>query len=199
MDTRVKLVETADEIAQVWRARYRVYVEECGYALPTHDMMLRDAFDGLPRTGNVIVVQDGVVLAGGRVVVGLGEPLPIDGRYDFKPHLPSEPTRIAAGGFFFADPSLRGTPWPGRLLRMAHQWAFDQGARYGVVVAAPRAGRALKAAGYEQIGPAYVEAKTGLPCVPMRVDLRRWVASRPSAQPPLAASQLRASTMDIHA
>jgi hypothetical protein len=114
------------------------------------------------------------------MVVGLGQPLPIDARYDFSPHLPSEQVRIAAGGFFFADPSLRGTPWPIRVVRAAHQWAFERGARYSVVVAAPRAYRALTAAGYEQVAPQYVEAATGLPCVPMRADLRKCVEARPA-------------------
>lgn len=180
MEPCVRFVATVDEMVQVWESRYRVYVEECAYAPPCAEGLLKDEFDGLTRTGNVIVVRGGRVLAGGRMVVGQGQPLPIDSRYDFSPYLPREPTRIAAGGFFFADPSLRGTPWPIRLVRAAHQWAFERGARYAVVVAAPRANRALTAAGYEQVAPQYVEEATGLPCVPMRADLHKCVAVRPA-------------------
>lgn len=182
METYLKLAETADELVQVWQARHRVYVEECAYVAAPGDGLLRDAFDGLARTANAIVVRHGRVLAGARMVVGLREPLPTDGRFDFSPYLPGEPTKIASGGFFFADPSLRGTPWVPRLVRFAHRWAFARGARYSVVVAAPRAFRTLSAAGYELMAPPYVEAGTGLPCMPLRVDLRRALAPRPTAR-----------------
>jgi N-acyl-L-homoserine lactone synthetase len=181
MDTQVKLAETPDELAQVWQGRHRIYVEECEYAPASGDGLLRDAFDGLPRTANVIVVRAGRVLAGARMVEGLGEPLPTDPWFDFSPYLPPEPTRIAAGGFFFADPSLRGSRWIVQLIRFALRWDLQRGARLTVAVAAPRSRRLLEAFGFRLVAPPYAHPESGLPCVPLLLDLSRRSEERSAA------------------
>jgi N-acyl-L-homoserine lactone synthetase len=178
--TTIKLAETADELEQVFRGRHRIYVEECGYAPCSGDGLLRDAFDGLACTANGIVVRDGLVLAGARMVVAAG-PLPTDSRFDFRPHLPRRDAPLAAGGFFFVEPALRGARSVLELLRLLLAWARASGAHHAVAVAAPRARRLLEAVGFELAAPPYVEAETGLPCLPLRNDLSRTPASpRPS-------------------
>jgi N-acyl-L-homoserine lactone synthetase len=171
MTHRIRLAETAADLDALFRLRHRVYAEEKGWLPGQADGRIADRFDALPHTANIVAVIEGRVVGGVRFVEAGPLGTPADHYFDFSPFLPPG-ARVGSGGMLCLEPDLRQTP---RLLSamvgMGYHWALARGITHLVAPITPEVAPIFLATGAQAVAPEFFHAESGLPVVPVMLDL----------------------------
>jgi hypothetical protein len=171
MSVRIRLARTTDELDQLFSLRHRVMVDDERYLPPQPDGRLADRFDAYPTTVNVIALVDDRIVGAVRFVARTPAGTSADEYFDFAPFLPPQAVDVAAG-MLVLEPAHRGTP---RLLRamlgMGYDWALRRGATHVLAPANPRRRSGCVRMGYRVVAPEFRHEHSGLPVVPMILDL----------------------------
>ena len=131
MFVRVQEVTSAADLEEVYRFRYRVYVEELHKPLPSADHQRRVVTDELDRHARVLVAVDdsaGTIVGTVRTLFGARHPLPDE----ILDHLQLRPMVDALGmdhithsGTFMVDPAYRGLTIASQLVMHMVQLGFE--------------------------------------------------------------------------
>jgi N-acyl-L-homoserine lactone synthetase len=174
MTVRIRLAQTTDELDQVFALRHRVMVDDERYFPQQPGARLADRFDAYPTTANVIAiaVEEDRIIGGIRFVERTPAGTSADAYFDFRPFLPAAAREVAAG-MIVVERAYRGTP---RLVfamfGMGYHWAIHRGATHVVAPANPRRRPGMLRSGYRMVAPQFQHEHSGLPVVPMVLDLK---------------------------
>jgi N-acyl-L-homoserine lactone synthetase len=163
-----------DENGALFRGRYDVYVEEMQAMPPRADQAVRDRFDDLPGTCNLVVVADAGtprerLVGGARWVVDIGHGTTADPYYDFTPHLPTDAVR-GAGSMLWMKPEARGQRGLiAELMAEGLAWCLEQGISHVLATVNPPVATRFARVGYRPIGSPF-QHSSGLPVQPMILE-----------------------------
>lgn len=174
MAVRIKIATTPTERDALFRVRHRVFVEQDGYMAPTADHCIVDRFDAFPTTINLIAVHDDAIIGGIRVTEPGGAGLPVDEYFDFRPHLPRDPSISAGSGSMacIVREYRHRRRLASSMIHLAHFVASQRGISHLAVVCNPRIDSLMLALGYQRVAPTFRHAR-GLAMSPLLLDLRQ--------------------------
>lgn len=171
MSVRIRLARTTDELDQLFGLRHRIMIDDERYLPARPDGRLADRFDAYPTTANVIALVDDRIVGSIRFTERTPAGTSADEYFDFAPFLPAQARDVAAG-MLVLEPAYRGTP---RLMfamfGMGYHWALQRGATHVLAPANPRRRIGCLRMGYRVVAPEFRHEDTGLPVVPMVLDL----------------------------
>lgn len=154
---------------RVFRGRYEVYVEEMGAMPPNPAREIRDRFDDLPGTLNLLVTEGLRILGGARWVADRGWGTTADAYYDFRPHLP-DGAQCGAGSMLWMLPEGRGRKGVIRaLMEAGRDWCVREGLSHVLATVNPPVAGRFEKAGYRPLGDAFLHT-SGLPVQPMVLE-----------------------------
>jgi len=135
MTIRIKVAKTAKELDDVYRLRYKVYVEKEGYfkELAGKTERIIDHFDAVPKMANIIAYSGDIPIATIRINSDTDMLLPSDELFDFSDYRnsianSSEETLVASAGMLAID-----TEWRNRrdIFQALFKMCADIGASWG--------------------------------------------------------------------
>lgn len=171
MAHRIRLAETAADLDALFHLRHRIYAEEKGWLPAQPDGRITDRFDAFPHTANIVAVVEGRVVGGVRFVEASPLGTPADRYFDFSPFLPPG-ARVGSGGMLCLEPDLRKTArLLSALVGMGYHWALARGLTHLVAPFSPEVAPVFLATGAQAVAPEFVHAESGLPVVPVMLDL----------------------------
>jgi len=162
------------ERGELFRGRYDVYVREMQAMPPRPDEAIRDTFDDLDETLNLVVVRDDGgrsprLVGGARWVADRGRGTTADGYYDFSPHLPTW-ARRGAGSMLWMRPEARGQKGLiGDMMAEGLEWCIEQGVSHVLATVNPPVAPRFARVGYEPVGRPFRHS-SGLPVQAMILE-----------------------------
>ena len=171
MGIRVKVAATAEEIDGLFRARYRVFVEQEGYMAPNAERRIFDRYDAYPTTRHIVALCDGCVVGGVRFTEDSpAGTLPAE-FFDFSPYLTADARTLGCGGMLFVDQAYRPAGITFYLLGLGYSWALARGWSHVLGVVNPAARAFFLRKGYRALAEGTVDQQKKLPFVPVILDL----------------------------
>jgi N-acyl-L-homoserine lactone synthetase len=168
---RIRLARTAAELDALFALRHRIMVDDEGYLPPQAGARLADRFDAYPTTANIVALVDDRIVGGIRFTERSAAGTAADAYFDFAPHLP-DGARDVAAGMLVLERAYRATPRLSfALFSMGYHWSIQRGATHVLAPANPRRRDGCLRMGYHAVAPAFVHEPSGLPVVPMILDL----------------------------
>lgn len=172
MTVRVKVVETHQEIDELFRLRHRVFVEQDGYVPATGDGRMRDQFDDLPTVTHFAASVNGTIAGCLRYGDLSPEGTSVDEYFDFGPYLPPPPGRSCAGSMVAVSREFRGTPrLTSGLFAVFFLWAHLRGMTHIYGVANPERLNGFCRNGFRALGPVRFDERHRLSFVPIMLDI----------------------------
>lgn len=171
MTIRIRLARTTDELDRIFALRHQVMAEEDAYIPPQPDGRLVDRFDAYPTTANFIAVVAGRIVGAVRFMERTAAGTSADEFFDFRPFLGPEARDVTAG-MLVLERAHRGHPrLVFAMLGMGYHWAIQRGATHVLGPSNPERRDAMLRSGYVSVAPEFQHEDTGLPVLPMILDL----------------------------
>lgn len=174
MSIRLRIVRSTQEKAQVYRLRYRVFVdEEQRFPIPADHIV--DRYDSFEETTNILAFSDGEPVAGIRVTLDNPAGLPVQDAFDFLPFQRTLAGGCASIGWLCIRQRYRRNPGlVVSLIQMCFREMRKRGVRHVLSVLHPPVLPLLeRLVGARAVAPEFLEHRLQVPMVPMHVDLDR--------------------------
>jgi CRP-like cAMP-binding protein len=172
MSIQLKIVQGTADKAQVYRLRYRVFIEEEKRFDISADHIF-DRYDSFDETTNILALNDGEPVAGIRVVMDGPAGLPAQHHFDFEPLRRGLTGGCASIGWFCITKPFRRNP--GLVVSMTHicfRLMRKHGARHMLTVLHPPFLPYLKRlVGARSLSSEFQDPDMKVGLVPIHVDL----------------------------
>jgi CRP-like cAMP-binding protein len=172
MAIELRTVRSTADKAEVYRLRYKVFVEEEQRFHLTMDHIF-DRFDSFEETCNFLALDNGEAVAGIRLVLDGPAGLPAGHAFDFEPLRQTLIGGCATVGWFCIRKAYRRHPGlVVSLIQMCFRRMRRHGARHVLAVVHPPALALLRRlVGARPLAPQFEDQALGVPIVPVHVDL----------------------------
>ncbi len=172
MAIELRTVRSTADKAEVYRLRYKVFVEEEQRFHLTMDHIF-DRFDSFEETCNFLALDGGEAVGGIRLVLDGPAGLPAGHAFDFEPLRRTLIGGCATVGWFCIRKAYRRHPGlVVSLIQMCFRRMRRHGARHVLAVVHPPALALLRRlVGARPLAPQFEDQALGVPIVPVHVDL----------------------------
>ena len=177
-----------DDLDALCHARYRVYVEMDGFLPPNSQQQITDRFDGIPESTHIVAEAQGRIVGAVRLTRWSPDGLPAFDYFDFRPYLPAVDEKIANGSLIFVETSFRRTRMGQNLMMHWYAELLALECTHAIGVLNPPLIPWLSAHGFKAVADAMSDPHTGLPFVPLVLDLQH-------LNPEVAATARRLGTL----
>ncbi|MCG8419168.1 MAG: hypothetical protein MJE77_14635 [Proteobacteria bacterium] len=190
MSLEIRTAVSPDELAELFRLRYKVFVEEKGYYPENPERRIYDPYDFLPGTRNFIAFDDGTMIGSIRATEAAGPATAVDSYFDFRPHLPLAdvllPGRkvITAGMFFVLSRYRRMGRTALAILTLLSDYAVSSGKTHIIAAVAPDAEGIAAHKGFQYVAPPFFHEGKQLWVAPMILELSPSLAEAPAQASP---------------
>jgi len=173
MMVRVKIARSAKTFDDLFRLRYRVYVEQGGYIPARPEQRLCDRFDAIPGTTLMVAEVEGELVGTVRFTRDLGAGTHANDFYDFAAHLPPD-ARVGSGSMLAVDEDWQGTPrLTSSLVGMCIYHAAAAGLTHLLGTVNPEALDGFMRFGFRAVDGILTQPSSQLPFCPVILDLGR--------------------------
>lgn len=174
MSIQLRVVRSTEEKAQVYRLRYRVFVDE-EQRFPISADHIVDRYDSFEETTNILAFSDEEPVAGIRVTFDNPAGLPVQDAFDFIPFQRMLTGGCASIGWLCIRQKCRRNPGlVVSLIQMCFREMRKRGVRHVLSVLHPPVLPLLeRLVGARALAPEFLEERLQVPMVPMHVDLNR--------------------------
>jgi len=173
----VKFATTAEEIDGLFRARYRVFVEQEGYMAANAEGRIFDRYDAYPTTRHIVALSDGHVVGGVRFTENSPAGTLPGEFFDFSPYVAADAASLGCGGMLFVDQAYRPAGITFYLLGLGYSWALARGWSHVLGVVNPAARAFFLRKGYRALAERTVDREKRLPFVPVILELSQLAPS----------------------
>ncbi|MBO8164540.1 MAG: hypothetical protein H0Z34_12575 [Brevibacillus sp.] len=191
---RIEWVTSSEKLEELYRLRYKVFVEEEAHLPPSPDGRLTDRFDAYPSTRNLAAYVGDSIVAGLRMSLPSVWGMPADEFFDFAPYIPDPLSQCAGGSMLCISRRCRRSRalFTG-LLGMFYYWAKSCGLKHVYAVANPERASFFVKSGFRCLTPPFYHEEKRLNCLPVVLSMevlpdpyRTFVEQRLAAYGPYA-------------
>ncbi|MBS0642161.1 MAG: GNAT family N-acetyltransferase [Proteobacteria bacterium] len=169
---RIRLA-SLDDLDALCHARYRVYVEMDGFLPPNEERRVVDRYDRLSETTHIVAEAEGRIVGAVRLTRWSQLGLPAFDYFDFAPHLPAVDERVANGSLIFVETTYRRTRMGHNLMMHWYAELLTMRCTHAIGVLNPPLVPWLSSHGFQAVGDAARDPHTGVPFVPVLLNLAR--------------------------
>ena len=178
MTTCIKTARSTDEIDGVFRARYRIYVEQEHYMKPRNDRRIFDRFDAYPSTANIILADNSRVVGGVRFMEQAVAGTSGDEFFEFSAYLPQKDEKTGSGSMLFLESSYRDARGLSfKLMAMGFYWAHCRKISFITGVINPESERFFLRFGFRMLASPMYDDERQLHFIPVLLDMRELPAT----------------------
>jgi len=170
MSIKITEARTPELIDEVFKIRYKVFVEEEKLLKENPDKRLIVRFDAYPTATNLVVICENQVVGSIRLTEDSAVGTLADKYYDFKKHLP-QGSRIIHCGMFCVSQKYRRTDIVLGLLLMCSYFSTVKDFTHVVAPSNPAVANNLQKAGFQSIGDTFKDSMTGALIQPLILDI----------------------------
>jgi hypothetical protein len=172
VSVQVRPARTAAEREAVYVLRHTVWAEQEGKLPPRDDRRVRDGFDEIAATVQLIAVAEVDPIGAVRVTVPSPAGLPTDACFPFDSTLPCAREQVAAWGMMCIDRAHRAASKPfWGLIALAHRWMVASGCTHVIGTFNPDVAPFLERVGARRVGANITHPRLGIEAAPLILDL----------------------------
>lgn len=169
----IKPAETVEELDELFRERYKVYVEEERQMAPRQDGRISDRFDTHPFMRNFIALDNRHIIGGVRFIEATADGTPADEFFDFSTYIPPGISKIGSGSMLFIERSYREIPDLAlSLMGVGFHWAYSREWSHIFGVVNPEAENFFLRAGFRSLASQLYDECKKLMFVPVILDMK---------------------------
>ncbi|MCZ8516861.1 GNAT family N-acetyltransferase [Paenibacillus filicis] len=170
MKGKVEILQTEEDIEELFRLRYQVFVEEEGNMEPKPDEQIYDGFDKISM--NIAAIIDGNIVGGLRLTAPSESGIPADEFFDFHRYIPEHPARCGGGSMLCISRKYRRSiNLIIALNSLFFYWGISTGLTHIYGAANPVREPFFVSKGYRRLSPPFYHEKKKLDCLPVIIDL----------------------------
>lgn len=170
MGIRIRIATSTSELEDLFRLRYRVYVDQEGAMPETSSKMIFDRFDAYPDTANVVALDNDRVVGGVRFVAPSVAGTSAEELYDYTRVVQIHGGRIACGSMLCLDRGHRAGSIGDGMLSLGLAWLRSLSVSHVLVCANPNARNFLQRNGWAPIAGETMNDERNLRVLPMSLD-----------------------------